>query len=217
MREWRSVELHENVTMADIARRSGVALSTVSYVLSGKRSVSKETQERVRKAIEDLDYRPHPRARALASGTSRTIALFLPSVSWSQLPVQQTFVAGVTQATSEHDYALLLSTAPSHPGAAAEIVHQRRADGVILMETLAEDPRVEELRAQGHPFQSDRPLRGQHRHQLCGPRLRLCDPARRRASLRAGPSSVSHCSTSPKSSWRPGTARRCAASPPSRR
>ncbi len=146
------VEGHETVTMADIARRSGVALSTVSYVLSGKRSVSKETQERVRKAIEDLDYRPHPRARALASGTSRTIALFLPSASWSQLPVQQTFVAGVTQATSEHDYALLLSTAPSDPRAVAELVHQRRADGVILMEILLEDPRVEVLRSEGHPF-----------------------------------------------------------------
>jgi DNA-binding LacI/PurR family transcriptional regulator len=138
--------------MADIARRAGVALSTVSYVLSGKRSVSEETRARVHEAIRELDYHPHPRARALASGTSRTIALFLPSANWSQLPVQQTFVAGVTQATSEHDYALLLSTAATDPSHVAELVEKRRADGVILMEILLEDPRVEILKDRELPF-----------------------------------------------------------------
>ena len=40
-------------TMADIAERAGVALSTVSYVLSGKRSVSEETKQRVYRAIAE--------------------------------------------------------------------------------------------------------------------------------------------------------------------
>ena len=86
--------------MAQIAERAGVALSTVSYVLSGKRSVSQKVRERVLAAIEELDYRPHGPARALASGAAHTIALFLPSPMWQVLPVQQTFVAGATQATS---------------------------------------------------------------------------------------------------------------------
>ena len=86
--------------MADIAERAGVALSTVSYVLSGKRSVSPEIRERVLAAVEELSYRPHRSARALASGASHTIALFLPSPQWELIPVQQTFVAGATQETS---------------------------------------------------------------------------------------------------------------------
>ena len=79
----------QSVTMADIARHAGVALSTVSYVFSGKRSVSEATRVRVLQASDDLDYRPHRTARALASGTSRTIALFLPSAQWRLIPVQQ--------------------------------------------------------------------------------------------------------------------------------
>src|SRR3954468_15423898 len=39
-------------TMANIAERAGVALSTVSYVLSGKRTVSPEIRERVLAAVE---------------------------------------------------------------------------------------------------------------------------------------------------------------------
>jgi DNA-binding LacI/PurR family transcriptional regulator len=138
--------------MAEIAKRAGVALSTVSYALSGKRSVSTETRDRVRQAIEELDYRPHGAARALASRTSRTLALFLPSPQWSLVPVQQTFVAGAAQATSDHDYALLLSTAPSEPEEITGLIEKGRADGVILMETLLQDPRVERLRARGHAF-----------------------------------------------------------------
>lgn len=139
-------------TMAQIAERAGVALSTVSYVLSGKRTVSPSMRERVLAAIEELDYRPHGPARALASGASHTIALFLPSPQWQLLPVQQTFVAGATQATSASDYALLLSTAATDPETIAQLVGRGRADGVILMETLADDQRVERLQADGYPF-----------------------------------------------------------------
>src|SRR5689334_21476985 len=139
-------------TMAQIAEHAGVALSTVSYVLSGKRSVSPPMRERVLAAIAELNYKPHRPARALASGASHTIALFLPSPQWQLVPVQQTFVAGATQATSEADYALLLSTAATEPDAIAELVARGRADGVTLMETLYHDPRVERLKQAGHPF-----------------------------------------------------------------
>jgi DNA-binding LacI/PurR family transcriptional regulator len=139
-------------TMAQIAERAGVALSTVSYVLSGRRPVSPVLRERVLAAVEALEYRPHGPARALASGNSHTIALFLPSPRWQLIPVQQTFVAGVTQETSANDYGLLLVTSPLDPEAIARTVAMGRADGVILMETLALDPRIERLRAAGHPF-----------------------------------------------------------------
>ena len=139
-------------TMAEIAERAGVALSTVSNVLSGKRTVSQKLRERVLAAIEEVDYRPHRPARALASGASHTIALFLPSPQWQLVPVQQTFVAAATEATSGSDYGLLLSTTVTDPDTIARLVAGGRADGVILMETLAEDPRVERLREGGHPF-----------------------------------------------------------------
>ena len=142
----------KSATMAQIAERAGVALSTVSYVLSGKRSVSEQMRERVLEAVAELEYRPHGPARALASGTSRTIALFLPSPHWDLVPVQQTFVAGATQATSAADYALIISTSTDDPARITRVVASGRADGVILMETLAHDARVDLLQAGGYPF-----------------------------------------------------------------
>ena len=139
-------------TMAQIADHAGVALSTVSYVLSGKRTVSDEMRRRVTAAIEELGYRPNGAARALASGASYTIALFLPSPDWEFVPVQQTFVAGITQATSDHGYSLLLSTQASDPDTIVELVESSGADGVILMETLQDDERVRRLRSSCVPL-----------------------------------------------------------------
>ena len=60
-------------TIEDVARRAGVARSTVSYALSGKRSISAETRHRIERAIADLGFTPNAGARALA--TSQTMVL----------------------------------------------------------------------------------------------------------------------------------------------
>ena len=158
--------------MAQIAERAGVALSTVSYVLSGKRSVSDEMRARVLAAIEELDYRPHRPARALASGTSRTIALFLPSPTWQLVPVQQTFVAGATEATSAGDYALLLSTSPADPETVARVVasrprRRRDPDGDARRRSARRAPE-----GRRPPVRPDRPNGRHDRHQLRRRRLR---------------------------------------------
>ncbi|HEV2343327.1 MAG TPA: LacI family DNA-binding transcriptional regulator, partial [Actinocrinis sp.] len=46
------------VTIAEVARLAGVSPSTVSYVLSRKRSISEETRVRVQAAIDTLGYHP---------------------------------------------------------------------------------------------------------------------------------------------------------------
>ncbi len=47
------------VTLAEVARHAGVSASTVSYVLSGKRSISTGTRERVERSIQQLGYHPN--------------------------------------------------------------------------------------------------------------------------------------------------------------
>ena len=49
-------------TIGDVARHAGVAASTVSYVLSGKRPVSEQTRHRVQRSIKELNYQPARRS-----------------------------------------------------------------------------------------------------------------------------------------------------------
>src|ERR1700754_4604415 len=63
----RAATVSAMATIGDVAKQAGVSPSTVSYVLSGKRTISEETRQRVLAAIEVLGYHPHAGARALAS------------------------------------------------------------------------------------------------------------------------------------------------------
>ena len=45
----------------EVAKAAGVSISTVSYALSGKRTISAETRQRIEQAVRELDYRPERR------------------------------------------------------------------------------------------------------------------------------------------------------------
>lgn len=68
------------VTIKDVARESGVAISTVSNVLNNVGNVSEETSKRVMEAVERLKYVPNVNARYLKSCKKNTIGLFLSSI-----------------------------------------------------------------------------------------------------------------------------------------
>jgi len=69
------------VRIKDVAEAAGVSTATVSYVLSGKRTVTAPTRERVIEAIESLGYRRNTSAMALRTGRSRNVALIVPDVT----------------------------------------------------------------------------------------------------------------------------------------
>ena len=66
------------VTLKNVAELAGVTPATVSYVLSGKRTISEETKARVMDAIEKLDYVPDLNARSLSMRDSKLIGVVVP-------------------------------------------------------------------------------------------------------------------------------------------
>jgi LacI family transcriptional regulator len=70
-------------TIKDVAKLAGVGLGTASRVVSGKGSVAPATAEKVRRAIAALDFRPSHAARALLSGSTQMIGVYIPLLSGS--------------------------------------------------------------------------------------------------------------------------------------
>lgn len=64
-------------TIRDVAARAGVSISTVSHALSGRRTISAATKERIMSAAEELGYGANPSARALRTGRSGLVGLIL--------------------------------------------------------------------------------------------------------------------------------------------
>ncbi len=141
------------MNIGEIARRSGVARSTVSYALSGKRPVSEATRQRIQAVIDELGYRPNAVARALKEGRTRTIGLVIPPAGRRLTDMQLGFVASVVDAAAHAELDVLLSpSGGEHDRSFERMVGGRRVDGVILMEIRLEDDRVSRLRQSGLPF-----------------------------------------------------------------
>ncbi|MCT2581616.1 LacI family DNA-binding transcriptional regulator [Actinophytocola gossypii] len=130
----------------DVARHAGVAPSTVSYVLSGKRSITERTRQRVLRSIEVLGYQPHAGARALASNRSNVVALVVPLRTGIHVPVIMRFATSVVIAAREHDHDVLLLTQNEGVGGLRRVAGTSLVDAIIVMDVELRDERVPVLR-----------------------------------------------------------------------
>lgn len=139
------------VTISDVARHAGVAVSTVSYVLSGKRAISATTRQRVLASIDVLGYHPHAGARSLASRRANVIALVLPLRTGMHLPVLMQLVTAVVTAARRFDHDVLLMTADEGPEGLRRIAASAMVDGVLVMDVEMTDARAPVLRGLSRP------------------------------------------------------------------
>lgn len=94
-------------TSIDVARHAGVSQATVSLVFSGKSAgrVSAATEAAVRRAAQELGYRPNLAARALRTGSARAIGLVVPDVTH---PFFGKVLRGMQTAARRDGYAVVL-------------------------------------------------------------------------------------------------------------
>ena len=134
------------VGIVDVARHANVSASTVSYVLSGKRPISPETQRRVHESIKALGYHPHAGARALASKRSNVIALVVPLRVGVHVPVLMQFVAAVVARARDFDHDVLLLTQDEGERGLRRVEASSLADAIIMMDIELDDVRVPVVR-----------------------------------------------------------------------
>ena len=139
------------VTIVDVAKHAGVAPSTVSYALTGKRPVSAETRARVRESIRLLGYHPSVGAPAPASGRTNVLALVLPLREGVHVPVVMRFVTSVVTAAREHGMDVLLVTADQGADGLRRVAGAARVDGFLVMDVGLDDERLPVLRELGGP------------------------------------------------------------------
>ena len=138
-------------TIKDVARRAGVAPSTVSYVLSGSRKISEDTRKAVQQAIDDLGYHPRASARTLRSTRTNVLALALPRAAGGYRAVDGRFAIDISDAARSHGYDVLLMTDQEGVPGLRRIARSGQADGAILMAVEMADPRIDAMRELGFP------------------------------------------------------------------
>ncbi|WP_217370037.1 LacI family DNA-binding transcriptional regulator [Nonomuraea antri] len=128
-----------SATIADVARLAGVSSATVSRVINRNYPVAAATRERVESAITELGYVANAHARALAGTTNRTVGIIINDLV-------DPFYAYISRGVERESTALgrlcmvcCTQGGPEQELALIDLLHEQRADAVILVGGAYED------------------------------------------------------------------------------
>ena len=110
------------VTMRDVAEAAGVSVATVSHVVNDKPGarIGEAARERVRRAIEELGYRPNALAKNLVSGTSKFIGLVADAIATT--PFAGQIIHGAQDEAWKRGYVLLVANTEGNREAEDEAI-----------------------------------------------------------------------------------------------
>ena len=144
----------KKVSISDIARKAGVSVSTVSFVMNDKAAkmrISREVIEKVENVAREMGYRPNQLARGLRTGKTKTIGLIVENISNAFFA---TLAKAIEDEAKRYDYKVVYCSTDNDEEKARELINmlsQRQVDGYIITPTLnlAED--IRKLQAENKP------------------------------------------------------------------
>lgn len=136
-----SVEQQESprraATIYEVAKRAGVSHQTVSRYLRGRGPFRPATEEKVREAIEELNYRPNQVARSMRTRRTGVLAVLLPSqVEAMPTPTLAGAAAAAHEAGHFMEISVVEGTAQDRAARASELLNSGRVDGVLSLTAL---------------------------------------------------------------------------------
>lgn len=135
-------------TIYDVARHAGVSHTTVSKVvngISGDIAISQKTQDRVLRAIREMNYIPNSAARALATDRTRTLGVALYDIDYLKDRYFIDILGGVMQGAGIKDYNVQLATTTNQRDVSKQNLYflkkaeERRFDGVIVIDQFVSE------------------------------------------------------------------------------
>jgi len=119
-------------TIKDVAKVSGVTVTTVSRVLNNRGYISDATRKKVHDAMEELDYKPNELARSLFRKKSNLIGLIIPDVSH---PFFAELSKHIEYYAYEKGYKILLCNSYHYSAKEKdyiEMLKRNQVDGIIM-------------------------------------------------------------------------------------
>lgn len=119
-------------TIKDVARQAKVSVATVSRLVNGTGNVRPDAAERIRRAIEELGFRPNAVGRSLKMASTRAIGVVIPSIS---NPVFADALSGINEEIRAAGYNLMLTVTDydsANEASAVGALMGHQVDGLIL-------------------------------------------------------------------------------------
>jgi len=122
-------------SIKDVAKTAGVSTATVSRVLANHSRIKEETRQRVREAVEQLNYRPNLIARSLRVQKSARIGLVVSDI---RNPFFTAIGRAVEDSAYEQGYSILMCNTDENPEKEElylNLLHDENVAGIIYSPT----------------------------------------------------------------------------------
>ncbi|HHY14658.1 MAG TPA: LacI family transcriptional regulator [Firmicutes bacterium] len=119
-------------TIRDVAKLSGVSISTVSRVMNTPEIVSDEKRKKVKQAILELGYTPNALARGLIYKQTHTVGVLIPDISNNYA---SELVKGLEDAGHRAGISLIICNTDRDPKRMVhyfEVLKQKQVDGIVF-------------------------------------------------------------------------------------
>ena len=141
-----------SVTLDDVALAAGVSTATVSRVINNLPGMADTTRQRVRDAIERLNYTPNFAGRLLATQRTHTIGLIIRDITNPYYPA---VVRGVEAAARDHGFSVLLHDTANNKqreAQALQLLRERQVDGLVVCSTRLDTSRLTQAAREKMPL-----------------------------------------------------------------
>lgn len=146
--------MNKRVTLKDIAKATGVHVSTVSRALDPNRAtpLTPDVIEKIQSAAQTLGYRPNRVASSLRTNRTMTIGVMLPDITNMVFPP---IVRGIETVMEQSGYASIIVNTDSQRGrevALLQTLRDRGVDGIIHAAALRSEPSIVQAAQEGLPI-----------------------------------------------------------------
>jgi LacI family transcriptional regulator len=127
-------------TIKQVADLAGVAVGTVSHVITGSVPVSEPLRRKVHAAIRELDYHPNHVARSLKTSKTRTLGIIVPDMT---IPYFPKLIRGAEAAARKRGYSLIAVNSDDDGDRQRDLLsllRSQRVDGILLVIAAAPTP-----------------------------------------------------------------------------
>ena len=139
-----------NATIRDVARRAGVSVATISRYLNNTAPLAAETAGRVKQAMDELNFSPHPAARNLATKRTNTIGLVLQEIGGDYYTP---LLRGIEAASGEAGFDLLIHSTRAHVSGNSprRALNEHNTDGLLVFTDALDTHELTRLNSIGFP------------------------------------------------------------------
>lgn len=142
----------QQATLAQVAKKAGVSISTVSRVVNGAPvKIASKTVLKVRKAVNELDYRTQSAGRTLRKGTTQIIAVLAANLS---NPVMSAIASSIEHTLRQNGYVMLLCDTHENASIQDEYLREMEALRVraVIIVVAVPSTKLDEFRKAGIPI-----------------------------------------------------------------